>query len=363
MRILIDIDHPGHVHMFKNFYFEMLNRGHTLFVTVRNHATTRKLLNNYAIPYIIIGEKGSNILSKAIKQFESDRILRKILVENRIEMAIGSSFNIARVSRALNIPSIVMDDDDDTVEPLFVKFAHPYASVLLSPDALIGYRKRPDTIFYAGYHELAYLHPCYFNPDSRILDELSLTSNSRYFVLRFNAFRAYHDIGQRGLNLKQKLQLIDTLKVHGRVFITTEGEIEPELEKYRLKVSPEKIHHLLYYATMFIGDSQTMTSEAAILGTPAFKCNSFAHRLAVPNELEYRYGLCFAFQPYEFDKMLKHIELWLAQPDLKYQWQKKRQNLLKDKINVTKFWIWLIENYPHSIHIMSKNSKYQLRFK
>ena len=60
-----------------------------------------------------------------------------------------------------------------------------------------------------------------------------------------------------------------------------------------MPIPPESIHSLLYYAKMFIGDSQTMTTEAAILGTPALKCNTFAGKLSVPNELEEKYNLCY----------------------------------------------------------------------
>ena len=116
-------------------------------------------------------------------------------------------------------------------------------------------------------------------------------------------------MGEEGLTLKQKQLIIEKIKQFGQVFITSEKPIEPELNQYKLTVSPEKIHHLLYYAKMFIGDSQTMTSEAAILGTPALKCNSFAHRLSLPNLLENEYDLCYAFSNNEFDKMLLKIDL------------------------------------------------------
>jgi len=38
-----------------------------------------------------------------------------------------------------------------------------------------------------------------------------------------------------------------------------------------------------------------MTSEAAMLGTPSLKLNSFAGKLSVPNELEQKYQLCYSF--------------------------------------------------------------------
>jgi predicted glycosyltransferase len=61
--------------------------------------------------------------------------------------------------------------------------------------------------------------------------------------------------------------LINSLS--GQVFITSEGWLDDGLAKYEINVSPEKMHDLLYYADLLIGDSQTMTTEAGVLGTPA----------------------------------------------------------------------------------------------
>jgi len=41
------------------------------------------------------------------------------------------------------------------------------------------------------------------------------------------------------------------------------------------------------------------------------------------------------------------VEL-IQQPDLKGQWAKKQGRLLTDKIDVTKFMVDFIENYPES---------------
>jgi len=109
-------------------------------------------------------------------------------------------------------------------------------------------------------------------------------------LLRFNAFKAHHDIGAKGLSIENKRKLIAYLETKGKVYITSERNIDEEFKKYQLLLSPEKVHSLIYYATMLIGDSQTMTSEAAILGTPALKCNTFAGKLSVPNELETNTG-------------------------------------------------------------------------
>ena len=78
---------------------------------------------------------------------------------------------------------------------------------------------------------------------------------------------------------------------------------------------------------------------------PALKCNTFAGRLSVPNMLENRYGLCYAYTPDHFDEMLNHIQQLLAREseDLKKEWQEKRQRMLADMIDPTNFFVDYIE--------------------
>ena len=44
MNILIDIGHPAHVHLYRNFYSEMKAKGHNLHVTVKNSRQQRSCL-------------------------------------------------------------------------------------------------------------------------------------------------------------------------------------------------------------------------------------------------------------------------------------------------------------------------------
>ena len=43
--------------------------------------------------------------------------------------------------------------------------------------------------------------------------------------------------------------------------------------------------------------------------------------------------------------------------------QKRRKKMLADKIDVTAFLVWFVENYPKSVKIMKGNPKYPERFK
>ncbi|MDD4992410.1 MAG: DUF354 domain-containing protein [Paludibacter sp.] len=361
MNILMDIAHPAHVHLLRNTYAELIRRGHHVHVTVKDIPSAIVLLQKYDIPFTYLGGMHDSLLGKVFLQFSYNYKLWKLVRQNKIDIGFGSSLTLAHISRLTKMHSIILDDDDDEVEPLFVKYAHPYADVVLSPDCTV--RATKNAISYPGYHELAYLHPNRFKPDPAILQEIGLTEGEPYFVLRFNAFKAHHDVGVQGLSIENKRKLIEVLKKKGRVFITSERNIDEEFKSYQLVLSPDKIHSLIYYATLMIGDSQTMTSEAAVLGTPAVKCNSFAGRLAVPNELENKYGLCFSFLPEKSDEFFRKIEELISTGNLKTIFAVRKQRLLEEKLDVTAFYCWFVENYPDSKTLMKQDPEYQLRFK
>jgi predicted glycosyltransferase len=357
MNILVDINHPAHVHLFKHMIRLLRQKGHRVLVTVKEIPAAKQLLINEQIEFIPLGNKKSDSLAgKALRQVEYDRQLWQLARKEQIDIGIGSSVTIAHVSRFCRMKSIFLDDDDDQVEPLIVKYVHPFCDTILSPVALRGQRQSKHNIFYNGTHELAYLHPNRFKPNPKVLGEIGLEEGEPYFVMRFNAFKAHHDGEVKGLTTEQKIKLADMLKPKGKILITAEREIIPELQQYQIQVAPEKVHDLLYYATLFVGDSQTMTSEAAILGTPAFRCNTLVGKLKCISDLEETYGLAFGFLPSDFDRMLQCISTLVSQPGVKKEWDVKRQRFLAEKIDVTAFLTDFTENYPDSITSLAFNN-------
>lgn len=362
MNILVEISHPAHVYKLLVTIKTLREKGHKIIVVTKDIASIKFLLAKFEIPFVVIGVKRDSLLAKAILQFWYNFRCFIILKKEKIDLMIGS-LTAAYLTRLTKVPSLLMDDDDDEVEPLVVKYIHPYISQILSPIALVGKRKRKDTIYYAGYHELAYLHPNRFTPDPSVLSEIGLKEGEPYFVMRFNVFKAHHDIGILGLSNENKRRIIALLETKGKVFITTERNIDEEFKKYQLKLSPEKVHSLLYYATMFVGDSQTMTSEAAVLGTPSIRSNSFVGRIEYLEEEEHKYELTYGFLPTEGDAMFNKINELLSLPNLKEIWQERRRKMLADKIDVSAFYIWFVENYPESVKTMKENPEYQNIFK
>ncbi len=364
MNILIDIGHPAHVHLLRGVAKVLSEHDHHLFYSVREIPVAQRLMEYYGMkPYLNLGKKKDGLLGKAATVLSQDYQLLRFVKKNKIDIGLSSGLVLGHVSRITRMRAFLFDDDDDDAEPLIVKYGHPSSDVVFTPRCIK--RKTEHALYYAGTHELAYLHPNSFVPDDSVLKKAGLDKGERFFIMRFVAMKGHHDVGQMGLSMEQKMALVDLMKPHGRVIITSERVIEKEFEPYRLPVAPEEIHSLMSYCSLFVGDSQTMTSEAAILGIPALKCNTFAGRLSVPNELEKNYGLCYAYQPSDFDKMYSHIETLLkVKPEsLRAEWQEKRSRFLKDHIDVTAFFIWFIENYPESGKIINEDPNYQFRFK
>lgn len=361
MNIIFDINHPAHVHLYRNVYKMLVEDGHEVLVVVKEIPSAMKLLDLYGIPYVSIGKKDDAIGKKGLDQLVFDRRLLKLVRQHHVDLGVGSSINIPHVSKLSRIKSIILDDDDDEVEPLFVKFGHPFADVILSP--IDTPRRSKKTVYVNAYHELAYLHPNRFQPDPSVLKDAGVEEGEAYFILRFNAFKAHHDVGVVGLTIENKRRLVDYLCSKGKVFITTERDIDDEFKPFQLKVSPEKAHSLIYYASMLVGDSQTMTSEAAVLGTPAIRCNTFVGRIHYLEEEEHKYGLTYGFRPNHSEEMFQKIEELLSMPDLKEEWQRRRQKMLSEKIDYASFLTWFIENYPDSQKLMKNDPNYQFRFK
>ncbi len=335
MKILFDIGHPAHVHLFKHVIRQLKSLNHQVYVIAKDQLAITALLDNYKIEYTVIAKKETNLIAKVFSYFNVILQTFVFVRKYKIDIGLGVSMSLPLVGKLTSMKTISLDDDDQKQTPIFAFFAN-MADVVLTPDTLAFEKRNKRHITHPSYHELAYLHPDRFTPDENVLRKLQIKEDERFFILRFNSFTAHHDLNKQGLTYKQKLQLVEILKKRGKVFISTE-DIDVNFEKYRLPLEAEEIHSAMYYAMMFVGDSQTMTSEAAVLGTPALKCNSFAGKLSIPNELEEKYGLCYAYQADDFDKMIGQIKVLLDRDNLKEEWSNKRDRMLNERMDLSSF--------------------------
>ena len=333
MRIVIDINHPGHVHYFKNFIWEMQKRGHEFLITASQKEVSYQLLDAYGFEYTKLGTYGKSLIEKMVNIPLLDIKMYNAVKGFKPDLFMGfGSIRAAHVSKMLGRPCIALDDTEHA------KWEHrlyvPFTDVILTPAC---FRKDFGNkhIRYNGYTELLYLHPNYFTPNPAVLDEAGLSKDTQYVVLRFVAWDANHDVGHHGI--KNKLMLVRELEKYCRVLITSEGNLPPDLEKYRIQISPEKLHDLLYYASLYVGEGATTASEAALLGTHAIYVNTL--RAGMQDEEEREYHLLFnCSNPKTMEEEVFSKSKELLESDRLWEHGKrKREKILHDKDDVTRF--------------------------
>ena len=117
------------------------------------------------------------------------------------------------------------------------------------------------------------------------------------------------------------------------------------------------MHDVLAHASLFIGEGATMASECAMLGTPAIYVNSLD---AGTLQEQANYGLIYSFR--NSNGVFEKVKELIATPNLKNLWKQKQAKMLSEKIDVTAFMVWLIENYPASVNELRTNPELQKRF-
>ena len=354
MKVLIDIGHPGHVHLFKHFAHEMLAKGHQVLFTVRDKEFEQDLLQAENLPFVNIGKHYSNKLGKVwgLLKFTALIIKASLKFKPDIYLSHGSIYT-AFASFFMRKPNIALEDSGNWEQVrLYLPFTE---AVLTSTSFTTTYGAKQ--IYYSGYHELAYLHPRRFTPNAEIYQDLGLATGEPFFILRFVSWKASHDIGQKGLSLDQKRKLIEMLSLHGNVFISAEKGLQDEFAAYKFPLGPDKMHDALALASMFVGEGATMASEAGVLGTTAVYINTIERDYLKDQE---KYGLVYNF--YTPDGVLEKVEELLNDGNLVQKAKEACTKLLADKIDVSAFLVWFMENHPESIAIMKQNPDYQKQF-
>ena len=144
------------------------------------------------------------------------------------------------------------------------------------------------------------------------------------------------------------------------------------------------MHHVMAFASLYIGDSQTMAAEAGVLGVPFVRFNDFVGRIGYLRELEDVYELGYGIhatplttdrpirrndgspQPSGVEELYKRVETLVSMPsaERKATFAARREKMLADKIDCAKFLTWFIENYPQSAEETRKaDAEFWKRFK
>lgn len=363
---LFMISHPAHFHLFRNTIETLKTHGHKVVVVIRPKDVLEQLCVNAGMEYYKIKERSRTAgkFGLALSLIQKTGAVMKIVMRTKPGFLIGCDGAIAYAGKLAGIPSFDCDEDDAEATPLFAKLFYPFFTGVIAPTICSCGKWDYKKIGHFSYHELAYLHPNSFSPDRRYLGKYGISHDKPFYLIRFAQLTAHHDKGIHGIEKNTALQLISMLEsAGGDVYITSERPLEPELEKYRMHIDPLDIHHLMAFADLFIGDSQTMAAEAGVLGTPFVRLNDFSGRLAYLNEIEDKYQLGYSHKAKDIDGFFDSVRKWLNEPDRKKVCMARRDRMLSEKIDLTKFLVWFIEVYPESSRLLKENPGLQMRFR
>ncbi len=359
MNVLIDIGHPAHVHLFKNFAAEMITKGHNVLFTCREKEFEIALLKKYGFAFRSLGKKYAASIGKiwGLAEFGFKEYVTGLKFKPDILLSHGSPY-AAHAAFLLGKPHISFEDTFNSEQ---LRLYLPFTKIVFTSEYEHPLESKK-IITYAGYNELAYLHPKRFTPDSSVIQELGVTSTDKYVIIRFISWNASHDRGQGGITFENKIKTVAEFSKYAKVFISSEAALPDELQKYRVTIDPSRMHDAIAFAGLMYGESSTMAEEAAMLGTPALYLSSI--RTYYTDHLERDYQLLRSFGNSEQDQtaainfasdILQHGEYRIA-------WKERQQKMLNDKIDVTEMLVWFIENFPDSESILRTTPDYQRRF-
>lgn len=332
MNILVDLVHPAHVHVFRNAIKLWQDNGHKVLVTSRKKDCTLELLDSYGIEHHCLTSIKSGIVNLFLELITRDlKVLIKALRFKPDVLTGVAGICPSHIGFLLRKPSVVFYDTEFAT--LSNSITYPIATTVSTPES---YREeiRDNHNKYPGYHELAYLHPNYFTPNIDEVKELGLGERP-YFLLRFVSWQASHDLKEVGIPLKVKRKIIEKLSKHGDVIISSESPLPEEFKKYEFNADYSKIHQVIANANMVIGESATMASEAAVLGVPAVFIAKTDR--GYTEDQENRYGLVKYFSNTDSEKSLEYIDSILSTEDYLKDFQEKREEMLSETIDVTKY--------------------------
>lgn len=354
MRVIIDIGHPAHVHLFRFFASEMQEKGHEILFTYREKEHEKHLLEITGVKFISVGHHYSTTVSKIFGLVLSVLKMVSVFFRFRADLFLShGSIIAAQASWLVGRPHISLEDTGNHEQ---VRLYRPFTSAILTS---YYFRKNYGNkqVRYSSFHEMAYLRPRYFVIDQSFRDSLALGSNDKMIIVRFISWKATHDRGSIGLSDEEKTALIIELSKFGKVLISSEGKLPDSICKYKYPLSPETIHQALANADLFVGEGATMTSECCMLGTPAIYINP---QLSGTIDEQIRRGLVFQFLNSE-ESLNKAREI-LSDHDSKRKFLQKREKLLKETTDLTRFLVWFIENWPDSYMTMKADPEFEKKF-
>jgi predicted glycosyltransferase len=310
--VLIDVSHPAHAHFFRPIARTLLDAGVAVHIVARDKDVTVRLLEAARLPFEVL----PNSQPSASRFRAAAELVRRTVSLRQLIRRTGASVVLSRnpsgVLAALGTRArSVFDTDDGRGVGVHYWLARPFADVISSSvhdseQHGRGHRR------YRALKAQMFLHPERFTPDVTVRRRY-IGDDEPLFVVRFSAHDASHDRHIDGISEEGRAAVVALVRARGpaRVSIEREG-----LRLYRgpndeaVPIDPADFHDLLATASLFVGDSQSVAAEAAILGIPSLRLSGFTGRAFYLGLLEDR-GMMLNFLPGDEARLLAELEMAL----------------------------------------------------
>ena len=333
MKILIDISHPAHAFFFRNPIKKLLANNHEVIITSRDKDVAISILEQFGFKHTpLVNPANGGIVDFARELIQRDLALVKLVRQFQPDVmaAIGGTF-IAHAGFLTRTPSLVFYDTE---------FAHmqnaityPFARYIIVPNCYYGKLPKKKSARYNGYHELSYLHPNYFSAKHEIAIKNGLDPTRDNFLIRIVSWKANHDVGESHWNLDTIITLVQHLATLGNVIISSEAKLPEPLNHLTYQGESDALHHVLAFCRLYVGESATVASEAAVLGIPAIYVSQSDR--GYTNEQQQKYQLVKHIKSLSWLPLKNTIDTALCCS--RQEWQQKRQQLLDDTIDVSQY--------------------------
>ncbi len=325
MRILIDILHPKHAHFFRPLVRRWIEKGHAVKVATRDKDITHELLDLFHIPYICLSRqaKGFRMITELIGHWWR---LILLLSKFRPDIVISIGGIMTSIpSKILGIPNIAITDTETA--KLGNKISFPFADCIITPEWFTdNFGKRH--FRYRGFHEWSYLHPSEFKPDPEIVRAEGINPDEPYAVVRLVRWDALHDRGEEGLRRNDLVRLMNGLAKKMKIVLSSETAVPPEFSGYNTRVRVDRMHHVMAFSRLVVGESPSMCAEASLMGVPSVLASSWAGKCGNMKILSRHFGL---MQVYEKGCDAVDAALALAEnPPTRESIDQQRSELIQD---------------------------------
>jgi hypothetical protein len=340
MRILFEITHPKHAHVFHYAIGALRSRGHTVAITARDKDVTVDLLRAWGLEFTVLSSRsGRGLLALGRELLVRDWRLWRFARRFRPDVLVAHEGpSAAHVGFLLRRPVIAFEDTEHST------FQHRITYPLVTRVCTSWHYERDwgaKHVRYPSIGELAYLHPNQFVPDPSVLQRAGLRAGEPFSVVRFVSWQAVHDRGQSGIVPAERRAFLERLERFGRVVVSSEQALPADLERFRLRVPPHQFHDVLAHAQLCIGEGGSVACEAALLGVPAIFVSTL--RVGYLNRLEQHYQLAFSLS--DSARALELAERLLSDPNTPAVWQERRARLLEVEEDLVPWMVREIEAF------------------